>query len=99
MIEVKGLQKVVDQNLVIDIEALTVDASEIAALVGPSWPSGGGAVGIPIFLLVMVTPLALLGGLREVFRSSAWTLTHRELRALEKLQPEQLPETDAAGQE
>lgn len=35
MIEVKGLQKVVDQNLVIDIQALTVEASEIAALVGP----------------------------------------------------------------
>ena len=35
MIQVKGLQKVVDQNLVIDIETLTVNTNEIAALVGP----------------------------------------------------------------
>ena len=41
-----------------------------------------GAVGIPTFLLVVVTPLALLGGLREVFQSSAWTLTYRELSIL-----------------
>lgn len=33
-IEIKGLQKVIAQNLVIDIEALTVKAGEIAALVG-----------------------------------------------------------------
>jgi len=43
------------------------------------------AVGIPIFLLVLVAPLAFLGGLREVFQSSSWTLTYRELRALEDL--------------
>ena len=41
-IEIKGLQKVVDQNLVIDIDALTVRAGEIAAIVGP--PSSGKAV-------------------------------------------------------
>ena len=35
MIELEGLQKVIDQNLVIDIETLTVKAGEIAALVGP----------------------------------------------------------------
>ena len=35
VIELEGLQKVIDQNLVIDIEALTVEAEEIAALVGP----------------------------------------------------------------
>ena len=42
------------------------------------------AVGIPTFLLVVVTPLAFLGGLREVFRSNVWTLTYRELLALEQ---------------
>lgn len=40
----------------------------------------GGAVGIPIFILVMVVPLSLLSGLFEVFLSSTWTLTYRELR-------------------
>jgi ABC-2 type transport system ATP-binding protein len=35
MIELKELQKVIDQNTVIDIEALKVEAGEIAALVGP----------------------------------------------------------------
>jgi len=40
-------------------------------------------VGIPIFILVLAGPLLFLGGLAEVFRSSVWTLTYRELRALE----------------
>ena len=35
MIELKSLQKVIDQKTVIDIEALSVRAGEIAALVGP----------------------------------------------------------------
>ena len=43
----------------------------------------GGVVGIPVFLLVLAAPLAFLGGLFEVFLSSTWTLTYRELRAEE----------------
>jgi ABC-2 type transport system ATP-binding protein len=35
MIELNNLQKVIDQNTVIDIDDLKVEASEIAALVGP----------------------------------------------------------------
>lgn len=42
-----------------------------------------GIVGIPIFILVMAAPLAFLGGLFEVFLSSTWTLTYRELRVKE----------------
>ena len=38
-------------------------------------------VGIPIFFLVLVAPLSFLGGLFEVFMSSTWTLTYRELCA------------------
>jgi len=41
----------------------------------------GGVVDIPIFILVLVVPLSFLGGLFEVFLSSTWTLTYRELRA------------------
>ncbi len=43
----------------------------------------GAAVGIPIFILALAVPLALLSGLWKVFKSSVWTLTYRELRALE----------------
>jgi hypothetical protein len=48
----------------------------------------GAAIGIPIFLLVVVVPMLFLGGLAEVFKSSVWTLTYRELRALEVMEPE-----------
>lgn len=51
-----------------------------------------GAVGLPIFILVMAVPGLFLGGLAEVFKSSVWTLTYRELRALEDLG--ELPELD-----
>ncbi len=47
----------------------------------------GGAVGLPIFLMVLIVPLTFLGGLWQVYRSSVWTLTYRELRALEAVQP------------
>ena len=41
----------------------------------------GGLIGVPIFILVMAVPLSLLGALFEVFMSSTWTLTYRELCA------------------
>jgi hypothetical protein len=56
-----------------------------------------GAIGIPIFILVVALPRLFLDGLVEVFKSSVWTLTYRELRALESLEtePEPLLELDA----
>jgi hypothetical protein len=64
----------------------------------------GAVVGIPIFALVVAAPWLFLGGLVEVFKSSVWTLTYRELRALEGLEPvesepepEELPALDAPG--
>lgn len=45
-------------------------------------------VGIPVFLLVVAAPALFLSGLKEVFVSSTWTLTYRELRALEGLDTE-----------
>ncbi len=44
-------------------------------------------VGVPVFVIVLVVPLLFLGGLAEVFKSSVWTLTYRELRALEAVAP------------
>jgi hypothetical protein len=58
-------------------------------------------IGLALFIPVMVAPLIFLGGLAEVFKSSVWTLTYRELRALGGLEPEPeaLPEPDTAGVE
>ena len=55
-----------------------------------------GVIGLPIFILVMAAPWIFLGGLMEVFKSSVWTLSYRELRALE---PARLPELDTSGLE
>ena len=55
-----------------------------------------GVVGLPVFILVMAAPWMFLGGLMEVFKSSVWTLSYRELRALE---PARLPELDTSGLE
>ncbi len=57
-----------------------------------------GAVGIPIFILVVAVPGLFLAGLGEVFQSTVWTLTYRELSPRERLAmvdvpvgPEQVP--------
>jgi hypothetical protein len=52
-------------------------------------------VGVPAFLLVLAAPLAFLGGLLEVFLSSTWTLTYRQLRGLKSLTQERQPELEA----
>jgi hypothetical protein len=57
------------------------------------------ALGISIFLLVLVGPLVLLGGLRQVFVSSLWTLTYQELQSLESSESEPLPAIGASGLE
>jgi hypothetical protein len=44
-------------------------------------------VGAPILIVVIGLPLLFLGGLVETFQSSTWTLTYRELLALEGAQP------------
>jgi hypothetical protein len=54
-------------------------------------------VGLPIFILVMLAPWWCLDGLMEVFQSSAWTLTYRELCAVEDAQPDQVHAADAAS--
>jgi len=54
-IEIKGLQKVIDQNLVIDIDCLAVRTGEIAAIVGPS---GSGKAVLLQLLIGRVRPTA-----------------------------------------
>lgn len=43
----------------------------------------GGIVGAPAFFLVLSAPLLFVGGLHEVYQSTVWTLTYREVTALE----------------
>ena len=43
----------------------------------------GAIVGIPIFLLVMISPMLFLGGLVQVYLSNLWTLTYRDVRGKE----------------
>jgi hypothetical protein len=51
----------------------------------------GFIVGFPLFLLVVGVPSLFLGGLVETFKSTTWTLTYRELLALESLTVEPEP--------
>ena len=60
----------------------------------PAWLLGL-AVGIPIFILVVAVPALFLEGLWLIFKSSVWTLTYRELRALENVQPTQPAPSEA----
>ena len=47
----------------------------------------GLVVGLPIFLIILILPLLFLGGLVEVYKSTTWTLTYREMTALEAAVP------------
>lgn len=54
-------------------------------------------VGGPVFLLVFLGPLLLLAGLMEVFRSSTWTLTYREMLVLEEAKTNLALDAEATG--
>jgi hypothetical protein len=62
-------------------------AAGTVGLVTVPWIAGL-AVGLPIFILLMAIPLAFIDGLRQTYISSVWTLTYREMLALESLEPE-----------
>jgi hypothetical protein len=81
------------------IPALLVGGVMQLFLSGPFPWIVGAVVGLPIFVLVMMTPMLFLGGLVEVAKSSLWTLTYREMRALESMEKAQVPTADASGLE
>jgi hypothetical protein len=62
----------------------------ITSLFAPSLAAWvvAGAVALPFFLLLTLSPVTLLTGLYLVFNSTVWTLTYREMKALESLQPQ-----------
>ncbi len=52
----------------------------------------GGLVALPIFGLVFAAPSLLVGGWQQIFNSSVWTETYRELKALEMVKPVPAPQ-------
>jgi len=64
-------------------------AAGIASLLAPFpwfWIIGG-VVGLPLFFVVTFAPMYLIGGWAKIFETSVWTLTYRELKALQTLAP------------
>ena len=75
-IEIKGLQKVIDQNVVIDIDALVVRAGEIASIIGP--PDSGKVILLQL-LTGRVQPTA---GVLQVLGLSPFSERQRLSRSL-----------------
>jgi hypothetical protein len=49
----------------------------------------GMLAGLPIFIVVMISPILFVSGLLEIYMSSIWTLAYRDLKAMEL--PVQVP--------
>ncbi len=45
---------------------------------------------LPFFFLVVFAPLTLISGWYTIFESNVWTLTYREMKALESIAPADL---------
>jgi hypothetical protein len=52
----------------------------------------GALVALPIFVLIVASPMIFLGGLWHAYRSTSWTVTYQELRGLEVAKPESVPD-------
>jgi hypothetical protein len=48
-------------------------------------------VAVVPFFLVLFAPMVLMGGWYHIYTSSVWTLTYREMKALQTIHPEPLP--------
>jgi hypothetical protein len=83
--------------------ALSGVPAALVALVTALFTSGatpwimGLLAGIPIFILVAVSPVVFVNGLVEVYISSLWTLAYRELKALERPVQAPAPRAQAAA--
>lgn len=90
-----GLLILIISGLVAGVAALTVGGLTGLSLEGIQPWIFAAAVGLPIFLVLVSCPLAFVNGLRVTFVSSTWTLTYRELTALEPNYLKELPEPSA----
>jgi len=43
----------------------------------------GLMAGLPLFIVVMISPILFVSGLVEIYLSSIWTLAYRDLKAME----------------
>ena len=57
----------------------------------------GAIVAIPIFILIIISPMLFLGGLVQVYLSNLWTLSYRDLRGKEAPMRAPLPATPPAA--
>ncbi len=48
-------------------------------------------VALPFFFMVTLAPLTLVSGWYMIYTSNVWTLTYREIKALEVVKPEEIP--------
>ncbi|MEZ0396703.1 MAG: hypothetical protein ABWK53_09785 [Anaerolineales bacterium] len=62
----------------------------LISLFAPTWVAVlvGLLVAAPFFLLILASPLLLIDGWVTIYESSVWTLTFREMKALEELAPQ-----------
>jgi len=68
----------------------TLAAAGIASLLSAPgyWPWAFAAIiGLPLFFVVTFSPIFLVAGWAEIYQSSTWTLTYRELKAIETVAP------------
>jgi hypothetical protein len=73
----------------------TLATAGIASLLSAPdyWPWVFAAIiGLPLFLVVTFSPVILVSGWGYIFQSSTWTVTYRELKAIETVKPESITE-------
>ena len=62
----------------------------------------GALAGLPVFIVVMISPMLFVSGLVEIYKSSIWTLAYRDLKVMGSsirepvLQPQGLPASGPA---
>lgn len=66
---------------------LTAGVASLLSVPG-YWPWAFAAIiGLPFFAVVAFSPIALVSGWGLIYQSNVWTLTYRELKALETVTP------------
>jgi len=77
-------------GVVVAIVPSLLSAGVASLLSAPDyWPWIFAAIiGLPFFFIVTFSPILLVGGWGKIYQSSVWTLTYRELKALETIAPE-----------
>jgi hypothetical protein len=78
-----------------------VPAALVAAITGlfmggaTPWIMGALA-GLPVFIVVMASPMLFVNGLVEIYMSCIWTLAYRDLRAMERTVHAPAPQAQVA---